>query len=48
MDFLKVMDNIFGKMDQCIKEISSRDLGMDMVFGEVPKEQTKHTKAIIC
>lgn len=48
MGFLKAMDNIIGLMDQCLKEISSRDLETVMDFGKVEMEPAKTIKDIIC
>lgn len=48
MDSLKVMDNIIGLMDQCLKETLNKGLEMVMDFGKVEMEQTKTIKDIIC
>ena len=44
----KDMENTVGLMGHCTKEILSKELEMDMDFGEAEKELIKHTKDIIC
>lgn len=48
MDSLKVMDNIIGLMDQCLKEILNKVLEMVMDFGKVEMEPMKTIKDITC